>query len=167
MTTDLASFCLVFPPMEPEGTYTVLPYFWVLEDTIDFRVKRDHVPYDLWEKQGYIQLTEGNVIHYGYIEKFIESLGDRFNIWQIAYDRWGATQISQDLENYGFTVVPMGQGFVSMSPPAKELMTLTLQKGITHSGHPVLRWNMDNIYVRTDPAGNIKADKAKSTEKID
>lgn len=166
-TTDLTSFCLVFPPEGPEGVYTVLPYFWVPEDTIDLRVRRDHVPYDVWEKQGYIQSTEGNVIHYGYIEKFIETLGERFNIRQIAYDRWGATQISQDLENYGFTVVPMGQGFASMSPPTKELMTLTLQKRIAHSGHPVLRWNMDNIYVRTDPAGNIKADKSKSTEKID
>jgi phage terminase large subunit-like protein len=167
-TTDLTSFCLVFPPDDPEeGIYTVLPYFWVPEETLDLRVKRDHVPYDIWEKQGYIKTTEGNVIHYGFMEKFIESLGERFNIREIAYDRWGATQISQDLENYGFTVVPMGQGFASMSPPTKGLMTLVLQKRIAHGGHPVLRWNMDNIYIRTDPAGNIKADKSKSTEKID
>lgn len=75
--------------------------------------------------------------------------------------------MSQDLENMGFTVVPMGQGFASMSPPTKELMKLTLERKIAHGGHPVLRWNMDNIFIRTDPAGNIKADKAKSTEKID
>lgn len=74
----------------------------------------------------------------------------------------------QDSEfGMGFTVVPMGQGFASLSPPTKELMTLTLQRRIAHGGHPVLRWNMDNIYIRTDPAGNIKADKSKSTEKID
>ena len=46
-------------------------------------------------------------------------------------------------------------------------MKLTLEKKIAHGGHPVLRWNMDNIFIRQDPAGNIKADKAKSTEKID
>ena len=73
----------------------------------------------------------------------------------------------QNLENMGFTVVPFGQGFKDMSPPTKELMKLTLEQRIAHDNHPVLRWNMDNIYVRTDPAGNIKADKEKSTEKID
>lgn len=166
-TTDLTSFCLVFPPMNEEEKYYVLPYFWIPEETLDLRVKRDHVPYDVWEKQGFIQTTEGNVIHYGYIEKFIEKLGERFNIREISFDRWGATQCVQNLEGMGFAVVPMGQGFASMSPPTKELMTLTLQKNIVHGGHPVLRWNMDNIYIRTDPAGNIKADKSKSTEKID
>jgi len=54
-----------------------------------------------------------------------------------------------------------------MSPPTKELMKLTLEQKLAHGGHPVLRWMMDNIYVRTDPAGNIKPDKEKSTEKID
>ena len=166
-TTDLTSFCLVFPPEDEDEPYYVLPYFWVPEDTLDLRVKRDHVPYNLWHRQGYLETTEGNVVHYGYIEKFIERLGERFNIRDIAFDRWGATQMSQDLENMGFTVVPMGQGFASMSPPTKELMKLTLEKKIAHGGHPVLRWNMDNIFIRTDPAGNIKADKAKSTEKID
>ena len=166
-TTDLTSFCLVFPPEDEEEPYYVLPYFWVPEDTLELRVKRDHVPYDLWNRQGYLETTVGYVVHYGYIEKFIERLGERFNIRDIAFDRWGATQMSQDLENMGFTVVPMGQGFASMSPPTKELMKLTLEKKIAHGGHPVLRWNMDNIFIRTDPAGNIKADKAKSTEKID
>ena len=166
-TTDLTSFCLVFPPEEEEEPYYILPYFWVPEDTLDLRVKRDHVPYDIWERQGFIQTTEGNVVHYGFIEKFIEHLGEIYNIREIAFDRWGAVQMVQNLENMGFTVVPMGQGFASMSPPTKELMKLTLEKKLAHGGHPVLRWNMDNIYIRTDPAGNIKADKAKSTEKID
>ena len=54
-----------------------------------------------------------------------------------------------------------------MSPPSKELMRLTLDKKLAHGGHPALRWMVDNIYVRTDPAGNIKPDKEKSTERID
>ena len=49
-------------------------------------MKRDHVPYDLWERQGLLMTTEGNVVHYGYIEKFIERLGERFNIREIAFD---------------------------------------------------------------------------------
>ena len=166
-TTDLTSFCLVFPPEDEDDKYIILPYFWLPEETLDLRVRRDNVNYDLWEKQGYIHTTEGNVVHYGYIEKFIEELGERFNIREIAFDRWGAVQMVQNLEGMGFNVVAMGQGFASMSPPTKELMKLTLEKKIAHGGHPVLRWNMDNIYIRQDPAGNIKADKAKSTEKID
>ena len=166
-TTDITAFVLVFPPQDEDDKYIILPYFWVPEDTLDLRVRRDHVPYDLWERKGYLQTTEGNVVHYGYIEKFIEKLGERFNIREIAFDRWGAVQMVQNLEGMGFTVVPFGQGFKDMSPPIKELMKLVLEKRIAHGGHPVLRWNMDNIFIRTDPAGNIKADKEKSTEKID
>ena len=166
-TTDITAFVLVFPPLDEEDKYIILPYFWIPEDTLDLRVKRDHVPYDVWERQGYLQTTEGNVVHYGYIEKFIEELGKKFNIREIAFDRWGAVQMVQNLEGMGFTVVPFGQGFKDMSPPTKELMKLTLEQKLAHGGHPVLRWNMDNIFIRTDPAGNIKADKEKSTEKID
>jgi len=73
----------------------------------------------------------------------------------------------QNLEGMGFTVVPFGQGFKDMSPPTKELMNLVLGERIAHGGHAVLRWMMDNIFIKTDPAGNIKPDKEKSTEKID
>ena len=166
-TTDITAFVLVFPPLDEEDKYYILPYFWIPEETLDLRVRRDHVPYDLWERQGTLMTTEGNVVHYGYIEKFIEQLGERFNIREIAFDRWGAVQMVQNLEGMGFTVVPFGQGFKDMSPPTKELMKLVLEEKIAHGGHPVLRWMMDNIYIRTDPAGNIKADKEKSTEKID
>ena len=166
-TTDLTSFVLVFPPEDEEGKYEILPFYWVPEETLDLRVRRDHVPYDVWERQGYIKTTEGNVVHYGFIEKFIEELGTRFNIREIAFDRWGATQMVQNLEDMGFTVVPFGQGFGSMSSPTKELFKLTLERRLAHGGHPVLRWNIDNVTIRTDPAGNIKMDKAKSTEKID
>ena len=95
-------------------------------------------------------------MHYGFIEKFIEALGEKYNIREIAFDRWGAIKMVQNLEGMGFTVVPMGQGFARMSPPTKELMKLTLEQKIAHNGHPVLRWNMDNIFIKRDPAGNIK-----------
>ena len=166
-TTDITAFVLVFPPRDEDDKFAILPYFWIPEDTLELRVRRDHVPYDVWEKQGFLMTTEGNVVHYGFIEKFIERLGERFNIREIAFDRCGAVQMVQNLEGMGFTVVPFGQGFKDMSPPTKELMKLTLEQKLAHGGHPVLRWMMDNIYIRNDPAGNIKADKEKSTEKID
>lgn len=166
-TTDITAFVLVFPPIDEDDKYVIMPFFWIPEDSLELRVRRDHVPYDVWERQGFIFTTEGNVVHYAYIEKFIEQLGERYNIREIAFDRWGAVQMVQNLEGMGFTVVPFGQGFKDMSPPTKELMKLTLERRIAHGGNPVLRWMMDNIYIRTDPAGNIKADKEKSTEKID
>ncbi len=164
---DITAFVLVFPPEDEDDKYVVLPYFWLPEETLNLRVNRDHAPYDVWEKQGYLKTTEGNVVHYGFIEKFIEELGEKYNIREIAFDRWGAVQMVQNLEGMGFTVVPFGQGFKDMSPPTKELMKLTLEEKVAHGGHPVLRWMMDNIFIRTDPAGNIKPDKEKSTEKID
>ena len=166
-STDITAFVLVFPPLDEDDKYSIMPFFWIPEENIDLRVKRDHVNYDLWERQGFIKTTDGNVVHYGFIESFIEELGTNYNIREIAFDRWGAVQMTQNLEGMGFTVVPFGQGFKDMSPPTKELMKLTLEGKLAHSGHPVLRWMMDNIFVRTDPAGNIKPDKEKSSEKID
>lgn len=166
-TSDLTTLVLVFPPSEEGEPYQVLPFFWLPEETLQLRVRRDHVMYDVWQKQSFIQTTEGNVVHYGFIEQFIIQLGERYNIREIAYDRWNATMMVQALEDDGFTMVPFGQGFKDMSPPTKELMRLVLEHNIAHGGHPVLRWNMDNAYVRTDPAGNQKIDKQKSTEKVD
>lgn len=164
---DITALVLVFPPRDEDENYMVLPYFWIPDENLRLRVRRDHVPYDVWEKQGYIKMTEGNVVHYGFIETFIEELGKKYNIREIAFDRWGAVQMTQNLDGMGFTVVPFGQGYKDMSPPTKELMKLTLEKKISHGGNPVLRWMMDNIHIKMDPAGNIKADKEKSTEKID
>ena len=133
-TTDITAFVLVFPPEDENDKYYILPYFWIPEDNIKNRVNRDHVPYDIWQKQGFLQTTEGNVVQYGFIEKFIEKLGQKYNIREIAFDRWGAVQMVQNLEGMGFTVVPFGQGFKDMSPPTKELMKLTLEKSLLMAG---------------------------------
>ena len=167
-TTDLTAFVLTFPPTDDDDRYFVLPYFWLPEETITLRSRRDHVPYDVWERRGLLQITEGNVVHYGAIEQFISELGERFNIAEIAFDRWNATQLTQRLEDeFDFTMIQFGQGFSSMSAPTKELEKLVLEKKLAHNGHDILRWNIDNIVIRQDPAGNIKIDKAKSTEKVD
>ena len=166
-TSDLTALVLVFPPTSEDEPYIALPFFWLPEETLSLRVRRDHVPYDQWAKRGFIQTTEGNVVHYGFIERFICELGERYDIREIAHDRWNATMMVQTLEDDGFTMVPFGQGFKDMSPPTKELMRLVLEHRLCHGGHPVLRWNMDNAFVRTDPAGNLKLDKEKSTEKVD
>ena len=166
-TGDITALVLMFPPRDMDEKYIVLPFFWVPEDTIPRRVKANSVPYDVWEKQGHILATEGNVIHYDFIEKFIYDLAEKYHILEIAVDRWNATQMIQNLEGEGFTIVPFGQGFSSMSAPTKEFYHLLMEGQIIHGGHPVLRWMAGNVVIDTDPAGNIKVTKAKSKEKID
>lgn len=166
-TGDITALVLMFPPRDEDEKYILLPFFWVPEETIPQRVKAASVPYDIWEKQGYLLSTEGNVIHYNFIEKFINDLAEKYHIVEIAVDRWNATQMIQNLEGDGFTMVPFGQGFASMSGPTKDFYRLLMEGKIIHGGHPVLRWMAGNVVVDTDPAGNIKVTKAKSKEKID
>lgn len=166
-TGDITALVLIFPPRDENEKYVLLPYFWIPEETIPRRVKANSVPYDIWEKQGYIMSTEGNVIHYDFIEKFIMDLSEKYHILEIAVDRWNATQMIQNLEGEGFTIVPFGQGFSSMSAPTKEFYRLLMEGRIIHGGNPVLRWMAGNVVIDTDPAGNIKVTKDKSKEKID
>ena len=111
--------------------------------------------------------TEGNVVHYDYIEKFILNICEKYQLKELAYDRWNSSMLIQHLQDDEVLCVPFGQGFSSMSSPTKELMKLVLEKKIAHGGNEVLRWMMDNVIIKTDPAGNIKMDKEKSQEKID
>jgi len=166
-SVDIAAFEIVFPPREEGDLWRVVSRFWIPEENIVERARRDRVPYDAWVRDGYITATPGNVIDYAFIMAEIERLGEMYDIREIAFDRWGAVQISTALEERGFTMVQFGQGFRSMSPPTKELLRLVLEGKIAHGGHPVLRWMADNLVVDTDPAGNVKPNKKKSREKID
>jgi len=166
-TGDITALVLMFPPRDVDEKYILIPFFWVPEETIPQRVKANSVPYDVWEKQGHLLATEGNVIHYDFIEKFICDLAEKYHILEIAVDRWNATHMIQNLEDAGFTMVPFGQGFASMSTPTKEFYRLLMEGQIVHAGHPVLRWMAGNVVIETDAAENIKVTKAKSKEKID
>jgi phage terminase large subunit-like protein len=153
--------------------------FWIPKDTAAEKEKKDHVPYLTWARQGLITLTDGNVIDYGFVKQELLNLLADYNIRELAFDRWGAAKLIQELVDSGaFTmdpkkepmkcaIVPFGQGYASMSSPTKELMNMVLAKKIHHGGNPVLRWNVDNLVVTQDPAGNLKPDKAKATQKID
>lgn len=163
-TTDITALVLAFPV----GTRVFLmPFFWVPQEGVAKRTKRDRVPYDVWIKQGYIEATPGNVIDYDVIRLRISELAELYNIKEIAIDRWNATQLSTQLTGDGFTVFPFGQGFASMSAPTKELEKRLLGRTIAHGGNPVLRWMASNVAAEMDAAGNIKPSKAKSTERID
>jgi len=171
-TNDLTALVLVFPPDEENDTkYTIFPYYWLPENAIDLRTRRDHVPYAVWRKMGVFFTTEGDVVDYDYITAFIRKLTETVKIKEIAYDRWGAEKIRRDLMELGaergFEVCQFGQGFASMSSPSKDLYQLVQEGKIRHGKHPTLDWNMQNVIVEQDAAGNIKPSKRKSTEKID
>ena len=164
-TTDIAALALVFPDVD--GTCDVLMRFWVPEDRIVERSVRDNVPYDAWQRDGWLTATPGNVIDFEVIRRDINRLAEDYDIQEIAFDRWGATQITTQLDGDGLTVIPMGQGFASMSAPSKELETQVMGHKLAHGGNPVLRWMASNAAIEEDAAGNIKPAKNKSTEKID
>ena len=173
---DLTAFVMVFPDDDGE-ILTIVPRFWIPEEGMKKRSDRDRVPYAEWVRQGYIQSTPGATTDYKFVIAEIMECTKKFDLREIAYDRWGAPAVVQQLEDLGFEdeksqwasrhLIQFGQGYKSFSPPTKELMKLVLEKKIRHGGHPVLRWNADNLVVRQDPASNVKPDKEKSTEKID
>ena len=166
-TSDITAFVMVFPPLHDGDKYIVVPHFWLPRETLELRVRRDRVPYDVWEKQGLFHVTEGNVVDYNFVRKTINELATQFHVMEIGVDRWNATQLITDLDGDGFTMVPIGMGFKDMSPGMKELYKLMLEGRIIHGGNPVLRWMAGNVVAEVDAAENIKPSKKKSTEKID
>ena len=163
-TTDLTAFVLIF---KVDGKVNVIPHFWSPKDTAIRRSRVDKVDYVTWANQGLLTLTPGNVVDYDIVRRDINNLHKIHNFKQIAIDPWNAAQISTQLAGDGFDIVAFRQGFASMSAPAKELERLILEGGLTHGGHPVLRWMASNVSAEIDPAGNIKPSKKTSTGRID
>ena len=137
------------------------------EEDILRRARRDRVPYDVWRDQEFLVATPGNATDFTFIEREILDLAAVFDLREVAYDRTFAGEIVQNLQDEGVKLVEFGQGFLSLAAPTAELERLSVSRALWHGGHPVLRWNASNVAVRQDPAGNIKPDKERSTERID
>jgi phage terminase large subunit-like protein len=166
-TSDITAFVKLFPPTEEDGLYDVVCRFWIPEETVYHRSKKDGVPYLEWMRQGYIEATPGNVTDYAYIRHAILEDCESFNAAKIAYDRWNSSQLVNELVDEGLPMSPFGQGFASMSAPTKQIERLALMGKLRHGGNPVLRWMCRNVEIQRNPAGDLKMDKGKSKEKID
>jgi len=164
-TTDVTAVSLLFP--YADGTYRHVEHFFVPKDAIAVRTRRDRVPYDVWEQEGWFHTTPGAVCDYDFIREAFREWGTKYKIRQIVIDRWNATQLATQLQGDGFEVAFFGQGFASMSAPMKELNSLILANKIGHSINPVMRWMVSNVAIEQDAAGNIKPSKRRSKEKID
>jgi phage terminase large subunit-like protein len=165
-TRDLTAIVAVFPI--EDGTFVVLPHFFVPKDSIRERANRDRVPYEQWERDGYLTATPGAVVDYEYIRLKLQEWSKKYDVKEIAYDPYNATDLVTRLsEQDGFTCVQMRQGMLSLSAPTKALEKYIVAKQLQHDGHPVLRWNVANAAVEQDAAGNMKLSKKVSTERID
>ena len=167
---DLTAFDLVFPPMRAGEKYRTLCWKWLPQAEMRRRIQRDRVPYDAWGKQGHIEFTPGEAVDYGFVMSKIKALSKRFRFKQVAYDRWGASVLREELERGGFEMIEFGQGIQSMSPPMKELLTMCLEGRFEHNGDPVLRWAASSMVAKQDAAGNIKPvkpDRQQSANRID
>ncbi|QJC52794.1 terminase large subunit [Paenibacillus albicereus] len=166
--TDISAFALLFPPEEESGVYEVLLFFWMPEET-DFkeREERDGVPYRKWIKDGLIMTTPGNIIDYRFIKKTVLDLAKLYDVQEIAFDPWNATQIALELADEGLEMVELSQNLRNLSAATKELEALVIAKRFFHGGNEVLRWMADNVVIRMDANENIAPDKKKSSNRID
>lgn len=164
-TTDITSVNLEFPL--DDGRYAWINHCFIPEDDLIEKEHRDKVPYSSWARDGYITLTPGNVIDYEWILSYIMEKAKLYNIAELDYDPWNATQFATNASNEGFECVEIRQGFRTMSEPTKDVEKLVLQKKLITFNNPVLKWAFSNAVAKLDPAGNIKLDKSKATQRID
>lgn len=163
--SDFASFSLALTPLKDQKVWDLIPFFWIPELTIPNRKNRlTLLP---WIEEGYITTTPGETTHQDFIEDIIFQIAEMLSIQEIAYDRFRLDMIIQHLMDEDITMVPIGQGFVSMGPIVNNLERMVLERDINQGGNPVLAWMISNIVTRKDPAGNRKFDKDKSDDKID
>lgn len=147
--------------------YIVHPWFFCPEDNLRARSDRDKVPYVEWAEAEHIIPTPGNVVDFRYVEDHIRELCARFDVREIAFDPHLARNMLNNLLEDGLPAVEMRQGWVTMAPAVKEVERAIIGRRFRHGGHPVLRWNFENIAVHTDSAGNKSFHKGKSRERID
>jgi phage terminase large subunit-like protein len=165
-TTDLTAAVAVFP--RDDGSFDTRAQFWLPRANIAVLEQRARAPYQQWGKRRLITLTEGNVVDYSFIRAELNAWAIAYDVVEIAYDPYNATQLAVQLqEDDGLPMVEFRQGFVSMNEPMKTVEGILLDHRLRHGGHPVLRWNFDNLAVTQDAAGNLKPAKNKSRGKID
>jgi len=168
---DLASVrdltALILTHRDADGYLNAECHFWCPQEGIEQRTRTDGVPYADWVRDGFLVATPGNVTDYAYVREAIKEIGGRVMLEEIGYDRWNASQLVTDLQGDGAVVVPISQTHAGLASGWRELEKAILEHRLRHGGNPILRWMAGNVEVETDPAGNQRPSKARSSEKID
>tara|TARA_R110002096_G_scaffold435927_1_gene664230 strand:- start:2016 stop:3632 length:1617 start_codon:yes stop_codon:yes gene_type:complete len=164
-TRDLSALVLYFP--DDDGA--IIPFFWCPKANLAEKEEHDRVPYRTWAKQKHIEATPGKAIDKRAIAHRLAEIGNLYDVKGIAFDRFGYKDLEKILEVEGvdLPLIEFGQGFVSMGPAINAFETALLNGDLKHGNHPVLRWNASNAVFDTDPAGNRKANKNRSIDRID
>lgn len=163
-TTDLSGVVAAFD--DGEGGYDIAAWAFLPEDDLVGRAERDGAPYPQWKKEGWLITTPGAVIDHRAIEVHIRGLCERFNVREIAFDPAYAHAIMTPLNDAGFPVVTMRQGWFTQSPALNVLEAAILSRKLRWQS-PALRWCLENVNIHTDSAGNRTMHKSKSRNRID
>jgi len=165
--SDLTSFVLAFP--DDEDNIRFLSYAWCPEARVRAKNNPYADQYIAWAREGHLIVTQGDTVDYKQVKADIIAAAEKFRLIDFNVDRlFQADQLTQELAEEGMTPVPMGQGFYSMAAPMREFEDRLLSERIHHNGDPLLRWAVNNVVVRHDPAGNVKPDKGENPQaKID
>jgi len=163
-TTDMCAFRLVW--VVDGRTYTH-GLRWVPESAVAYRTERGTIPYAGWVAAGLIKQTAGNTTDYGIIEQDIIAVCERFNVQQIAFDSWNATDLTNRLICADIPLIEFVQGPKSYHPAMQQLERAYIQGLLNHGGDPVLNWCASNLVARRDQNLNMAPDKKKCADKID
>lgn len=170
-TTDTTSRALIFPPETDLEPWYILWKFFLpagrTADDLEKRAARDRVPYPKWRDLGALTVTEGDVVDYDAVYAQILEDARLYDLKAVAFDRWNSQGLVARLQEEGVPMLAFGQGYASMSGPTKEMERLLLARSVDHGGNPMARSQASNTAVLTDPAGNMKPAKDKSTGRID
>lgn len=166
-TKALTSLVLIFPPQDGLDRFYLLPFFWVPGEDVREKEIMDKVSYRNWEGLGHVYLPKTKYIHWRNVFEKVIEVNDTYKLEGVAYDRWGAKELAAELEAKGIKAEPFGQGYQDMSPAIKSLEERLIGGELAHFGNQCLAWNVDNVLISTDPAGNVKMDKSKATGRID
>lgn len=166
-TTDLTGLVLIFPPQEGLNGWCFLSEGWIPEDNMKERIKRDHVPYDRWVKQGCLHATPGDVIDYDFVEARIIQHSKQYKFQYGGTDPWNSRMLTQRLNKQGIEILEVSQSMAGMSPAMKEIERLLRTKEMTHEDNPLARWCFGNVNIAVDGNENIKPMKNKSIDRID
>lgn len=151
----------------------VLPEFWLPDATIVERARQDGVRYDLWEKDGLLHAVDGAIVGADPIVKFLAGKQlarfPRLKSAEFAYDPAFATDVALGLRDaHNLTVVEVPQNYKHLSEACQVFEALVKAGRVLHGGHRLLRWNMENVAIKTDDAGRIRPVKPKkATKRID
>jgi phage terminase large subunit-like protein len=167
---DLTCYVVAVKKEDDEGKPNIylLPRFFSPKQLATIKSKTDHVPYLVWEQQGYIKLTEGDIIDPTAIRAAILEDAQKFNILEFRYDPYGATETIMKLqEEMDCEFLEVKQSFASMSPSTAYLERKMLDHTIRHAGHPILDWCVSVATCRSNNEDQIMLDKLKSNGRID